>query len=320
MLSSMVNIMSRQPNCPIEAGELVRCRNMERWWVGKVIKTTEGSLLVSECGSNRRWKVLSSQAVPFAQFLKRLRRARKLKTVYAEFSDGVVLEHMPQRRLRSLFQRLRTYGIDFDDAKTRANDYFPMWTNRAHLFGRKRTNPTSASLPAEVTDWLPKWLVAEDLPPSSRDPLGLQADAGKLADSLLPGLNVFTNRVGYFFFLPWLLEQLNCSHGISLTRSGSRSSRGSWIVCDSLTASRRRGGCGAAPTAGRYAASDAAANFKCRTGSIWLCSATNGSKFSWVSSVADWGALRLRLSLPPISQMPSCSDKPLQTLNRTADN
>ncbi|VVB66883.1 Uncharacterised protein [uncultured archaeon] len=57
--------------------------------------------------------------------------------------------------------------------------------------------------------WLPKWLVSDSLPPSSRDPLGLQAGAEKLANRLLPGLTVFTYRIGYFFFLSWALRELN---------------------------------------------------------------------------------------------------------------
>jgi len=56
---------------------------------------------------------------------------------------------------------------------------------------------------------LPKWLVTDVLLPSSRDPLGLQADAERLANRLLPGLTVFTNRIGYFFFLSWALRELN---------------------------------------------------------------------------------------------------------------
>jgi len=62
--------------------------------------------------------------------------------------------------------------------------------------------------------WLPKWLVSEALPPSSRDPLGLQANAERLANQLLPGLTVFTNRVGYFFFLVWALRKLNHYEGL----------------------------------------------------------------------------------------------------------
>lgn len=61
----------------------------------------------------------------------------------------------------------------------------------------------------DVKKWLPKWLVADSLLPSSRDPLGLQANAERLANRLLPGLTVFTNRIGYFFFLSWALRELN---------------------------------------------------------------------------------------------------------------
>jgi len=64
--------------------------------------------------------------------------------------------------------------------------------------------------------WLPKWLVSDALPPSSRDPLGLQANAEHLANQLLPGLTVFTNRVGYFFFLAWALRELNRYEGIDI--------------------------------------------------------------------------------------------------------
>lgn len=54
--------------------------------------------------------------------------------------------------------------------------------------------------------YLPSWLVRLDVPPSSRDPLGLQAYAMAQADRLLPGLNVFTSRARYYTFLCWALR------------------------------------------------------------------------------------------------------------------
>lgn len=56
---------------------------------------------------------------------------------------------------------------------------------------------------------LPSWLGRLDAPPSSRDPLGLQATALVHADALLPGLNVFTSRARYFPFLCWAIDHVS---------------------------------------------------------------------------------------------------------------
>lgn len=58
-----------------------------------------------------------------------------------------------------------------------------------------------------VSAYLPSWLVRLDAPPSSRDPLGLQAHAMGHADRLLPGLNVFTSRARYYTFLCWSIAR-----------------------------------------------------------------------------------------------------------------
>jgi hypothetical protein len=58
-----------------------------------------------------------------------------------------------------------------------------------------------------ISTWFPSWLVRLDAPPSSRDPLGLQAHAMGHADMLLPGLNVFTSRARYYTFLCWALAR-----------------------------------------------------------------------------------------------------------------
>lgn len=58
-----------------------------------------------------------------------------------------------------------------------------------------------------VSSFLPSWLVRLDAPPSSRDPLGLQAHAMAQADRLLPGLNVFTSRARYYTFLCWAVSR-----------------------------------------------------------------------------------------------------------------
>ncbi|MRG91586.1 hypothetical protein [Polyangium spumosum] len=62
-------------------------------------------------------------------------------------------------------------------------------------------------LDESISTFLPSWLVKLDSPPSSRDPLGLQARAMEQADGLLPGLNVFTSRARYYTFLCWALDR-----------------------------------------------------------------------------------------------------------------
>jgi hypothetical protein len=62
-------------------------------------------------------------------------------------------------------------------------------------------------LDESISAYFPSWLVRLDAPPSSRDPLGLQAHAMRQADQLLPGLNVFTSRARYYTFLCWALAR-----------------------------------------------------------------------------------------------------------------
>jgi hypothetical protein len=199
-----------------EKGELVRCKDQDGIWVGEIVAVDERALTVKWFGDGKRYEVPRSQTVPFAQFLADQKRARKLKTVYAEFFGGPPKQRMTSKRLDALRQVLSAHGVHFEESRTRADDFFPMWMNPAHLTERERRQLARKSiLPDAITTWLPKWLVSDPLPPSSRDPLGLQADAGQLADRLLPGLTVFTNRVGYFFFLTWAVRELNQRDGLT---------------------------------------------------------------------------------------------------------
>jgi hypothetical protein len=56
---------------------------------------------------------------------------------------------------------------------------------------------------------VPRWLEPNRLPPGSRDPLGFQSHAERLANEVLPGLTVFTNRIGYYGFIAWAVARLN---------------------------------------------------------------------------------------------------------------
>ncbi len=69
------------------------------------------------------------------------------------------------------------------------------------------SSPNPCMLDESLSPFLPSWLVRLDAPPSSRDPLGLQAHAMAQADRLLPGLNVFTSRARYYTFLCWALNR-----------------------------------------------------------------------------------------------------------------
>ena len=193
-----------------EKGELVRFRTPHGARVGVIEDVVDDSLTVKSFGDEEQHEVSKSQAVLFSEFLTHRKRRSKLNTVYAEFFGGPPRQRMRSKRVDELCRVLLDHGVQFDDTRRSADDFFSMKMDPAHLTeGERKDLMKKSVLPDAVTAWLPKWLVTDPLPPSSRDPLGLQADAGRLAHCLLPGMTVFTNRVGYYFFLSWALREVN---------------------------------------------------------------------------------------------------------------
>ena len=193
-----------------DKGTLVRCQSSGHAWIGEVAGVEGNSLRVKPfpLGPAQR-SVPRTQATPLRNYLHQHPRPRKLKTIYAEFF-GRVYQLIPGERLADLQGVLRRHQVKFDKSRTRADDFYPLRMDEAVAAGPERVRrANAAAVPEVIAAWLPKWLVSDSLPPSSRDPLGLQADAERLAGRLLPGMTVFTNRVGYFFFLAWALRELN---------------------------------------------------------------------------------------------------------------
>ena len=197
------------PGTEVTAGQLVFCR-AKPCWFGEIRKVHANRLEVKWYGDGSFCPVGLKDAIPFRRYLQEETKPKKLKTIYSWFFGDVAPKRMSRSRLKRLFKILRQHGVDFDESLTKADDFFRMSMNPAHSGIRQpRTGESRVTPSEEVAGIIPKWLVSDELPPSSRDPLGLEADAGKLADRLLPGLTVFTSRAGYFFFLVWAIDKLN---------------------------------------------------------------------------------------------------------------
>ena len=66
-----------------------------------------------------------------------------------------------------------------------------------------------------INSILPAWVDADPLRSRATDALGLQLVADRLADRLLPGLSVLTNRARYFSFLCWARAATGSVHSES---------------------------------------------------------------------------------------------------------
>jgi hypothetical protein len=99
---------------------------------------------------------------------------------------------------------LRKHGYSFspDDWPSSATRIY-IWADRSVIF------PALKPVDRELAALLPRWLDPQKMPPSSRDPLGLQAYAERVANKLLPGLTVNTTRIGYYGFLCWAIDLVN---------------------------------------------------------------------------------------------------------------
>jgi len=111
---------------------------------------------------------------------------------------------MREERFRTIETTLRKHGIDFSPKQ------WPKPDTRIRFWRDTSVVPTDSSAKdSKFASLLPRWLEPLKLPPSSRDPLGFQALAERLANELLPGVTVFTNRVGYYGFVAWAVQHVN---------------------------------------------------------------------------------------------------------------
>jgi hypothetical protein len=98
---------------------------------------------------------------------------------------------------------LRYHGLRFRPERWDANARIQIWLDGSSMA------PGFSAADRALDGLLPKWLEPNRLPPGSRDPLGLQNWAERLANEFLPGLTVFTTRIAYYGFISWAVRELN---------------------------------------------------------------------------------------------------------------
>ncbi|WP_051387121.1 hypothetical protein [Bradyrhizobium sp. ARR65] len=115
---------------------------------------------------------------------------------------------LPLTRLRGtraeqMRRFLRSHGLRFQPEEWSASTRIQIWPDDSRV-----SSGISASDRA-FEALLPRWLEPQRLPPGSRDPLGFQGSAERLANEFLPGLTVFTTRIAYYGLIAWAVRELN---------------------------------------------------------------------------------------------------------------
>jgi hypothetical protein len=189
----------------LTSGDLVRYdATTSRWHLGIVRQVDNGSVEL-EFFWRARKHVPSDQVVLFADYLAARQRvfSLKRKDLYRAFFNEPLYRLRPDR-LQTMKEALRKHGLTFQPSEWPAPDTrVKIWPDNSVVLN----NRLDKEIKFEAL--LPRWLEALKLPPSSRDPLGFQANAERLANELLPGLTVFTRRIGYYGFLALVIQMVN---------------------------------------------------------------------------------------------------------------
>ena len=192
---------------PLTPGELVRYPATSARWYFAVVRQVDGDTVEVEFFWEETDAVPLAQVERFHDFLDGRKRVLSLKrTQLCEAFFKKPLSHLHKDRVQTIQNALRRHGLSFQPTS---------WPKpKTPIKIQRDTSVILGSKPAKETKFealLPRWLEPLKLPPSSRDPLGFQAPAERLANELLPGLNVFTSRVGYYGFLAWAVQLVNDS-------------------------------------------------------------------------------------------------------------
>jgi hypothetical protein len=193
-------------------GDLIRYdATTTRWYLGVVRQVVSDSVEL-EFFWGARADVPLEQVTLFRDYLTGRQRVFSLKRnalCMAFFNEP--LYRLRADRVQTIQEALRKHGLAFQPSKWPTPDTrVKIWPDDSVVLNKKLDKDT------KFEALLPRWLESLKLPPSSRDPLGFQAHAEKFANELLPGLTVFTSRIGYYGFLAWVIQLLNeqsCPNG-----------------------------------------------------------------------------------------------------------
>lgn len=188
----------------LQPGTLVRYdETTTRWFVAVTQRVSKDQVQLKFLSGDRE-TVPAQNVTPFLAYLESRDRVLSLtRDDLCYVFYGRVLERLRQSRIQKLKNFLRSKGLRFspDD-----------WGPGTRIQLRPDTSIVAAATSDGDRDYeplLPSWLEPRRLPAGSRDPLGFQNYAEKLADEFLPGLTVFTTRIGYYGFIAWAVRELN---------------------------------------------------------------------------------------------------------------
>ena len=188
----------------VQPGDVVRyAETTTRWFLGvarRVLKTR----VELEYLNGHREEVDGARVTRFVDYLRTRDRVLSLKrddlcvVFYFETFD-----RLRQDRVNAMQGFLRKHGLRFSPEDWGPGVRIKIWPDNSVVAA------TTAGPDAALEGLLPKWLEPHRLPSGSRDPLGFQSHAERIANEFLPGLTVFTTRIGYYGFISWACRELN---------------------------------------------------------------------------------------------------------------
>jgi hypothetical protein len=191
-------------NADLVPGSVVRYNEKSSRWFIAVVRKTLATEVELEFLGGARQTVPIEKVESFLGYLQSRERVLSLtreNLCYAFYDEA--LTRLSQERADKMKRFLRSHGLRFQPDEWTANERIQIWPDDSQVKGG------SSAADRAFEALLPKWLEPLRLPAGSRDPLGFQNHAERLANEFLPGLTVFTTRIAYYGFIAWAVQELN---------------------------------------------------------------------------------------------------------------
>lgn len=186
----------------VEKGMVVQYNETStRWFIGTVRRIAEKDVEIEYLDGSIE-TVPAAKVIPLIAHLQQ--RQRRLSLTRKDLSYVLYfkeLDRLSSEREKEMKKFLHSKGLRFKPDDWSPETRIQIWPDRSFI--------AASAEPSVYDGLLPKWMEPIRLPAGSRDPLGLQSHAERIANEYLPGLTVFTSRIGYYGFLVWATRELN---------------------------------------------------------------------------------------------------------------